>query len=469
MFSGGHYVLFFQAFIVPVLLIVDSIRSQTARRRLARPRMAVVWPPDPSVVYSGADLPVDDIPEDEIVSVDEPEPGDWQPCRPPLTRRARRRCSACLLFSAFAVLVLCVMAATSAPRPEDAVAADQAVATGYPAATAPLAHRAAARRWLIGTLGLTVGAAVIAIALAPSGSAPAPEGLAFLLFVGSSVHVASTGWFYTVPEVREHMRGHPVRYVWVPITLITGASAVAAVTPVRLLYWLLLPYFGWQFFHFHKQNLGIAALAAASRRVRPLTRPERRVLRAAGVASIAALVARPGRLQLPLPQEVRGALAGGPGGRVRGLRARGADPADAPAARRAARVVLRRLPDCAAVRAAGIRVHVAVRRGGGPDDRARAAVPAAHGDAGGGRPRPGPAAVAAGGAVQHRPHRRVAAVAGLGRADGSVPGCRFIFGIFLGTVMAHFVVDAGLWRMRAEFPRAFLTARLPFLVPAARQ
>jgi hypothetical protein len=29
--------LFFQAFIVPVLVIVDSIRSQTARRRLRQP------------------------------------------------------------------------------------------------------------------------------------------------------------------------------------------------------------------------------------------------------------------------------------------------------------------------------------------------------------------------------------------------------------------------------------------------
>ncbi len=33
--------------------------------------------------------------------------------------------------------------------------------------------------------------------------------------------------------------------------------------------------------------------------------------------------------------------------------------------------------------------------------------------------------------------------------------------------MAHFVVDAGLWRMREEFPRAFLRSRLPYLVPAA--
>jgi len=36
-FSGGHYVLFFQAFIVPVLLIIDTIRSQVARRRVRQP------------------------------------------------------------------------------------------------------------------------------------------------------------------------------------------------------------------------------------------------------------------------------------------------------------------------------------------------------------------------------------------------------------------------------------------------
>ncbi len=33
-FSGGHYWLFFQAFIVPVLLIMDTVRGQTARRRV---------------------------------------------------------------------------------------------------------------------------------------------------------------------------------------------------------------------------------------------------------------------------------------------------------------------------------------------------------------------------------------------------------------------------------------------------
>jgi hypothetical protein len=33
--------------------------------------------------------------------------------------------------------------------------------------------------------------------------------------------------------------------------------------------------------------------------------------------------------------------------------------------------------------------------------------------------------------------------------------------------MAHFVIDAGLWRLRDPFPRAFLASRVPSLVPGA--
>jgi hypothetical protein len=47
------------------------------------------------------------------------------------------------------------------------------------------------------------------------------------------------------------------------------------------------------------------------------------------------------------------------------------------------------------------------------------------------------------------------------------PAVRVLFGLFLGAVMAHFVVDAGLWRMREQFPRSFLRSRLPYLVRAA--
>ena len=44
---------------------------------------------------------------------------------------------------------------------------------------------------------------------------------------------------------------------------------------------------------------------------------------------------------------------------------------------------------------------------------------------------------------------------------------RGLYGAYLGVVMAHFVVDAGLWRLRDPFPRRFLASRVPYLVRPA--
>jgi hypothetical protein len=49
------------------------------------------------------------------------------------------------------------------------------------------------------------------------------------------------------------------------------------------------------------------------------------------------------------------------------------------------------------------------------------------------------------------------------------PAGRILFGGYLGAVMAHFVIDAGLWRLRDPFPRAFMARYVPYLVPARPQ
>jgi hypothetical protein len=325
----------------------------------------------------------------------------------------------------------------------------------------------ASRVWLAATVTVTFAAAVAAIALAPTAGARAPEALAFLLFTGSSVHVASTGWFYTVAEVRAHMRQQPGRYVWWPLALISGASAIACLLPRPALYWLLLPYFGWQFFHYQKQNLGIAALAASSSRVLPLQPAERRALTASGLAGIGALLARPGLLQLPLPAVIpalfplaavvfAASLAGGAGC----LRRR--SPAQRPAG-----FCLAYLTSLA------FSLPVFVFRS---PYAAVAGLTIAHGLQylllmG---------MLASGGRCGTQRAERLAALAALaniallGGAALSVasdqlaagPAMRILFGLFIGVVMAHFVIDAGLWRMRAQFPRDFLQSRLPYLVPA---
>jgi hypothetical protein len=58
-----------------------------------------------------------------------------------------------------------------------------------------------------------------------------------------------------------------------------------------------------------------------------------------------------------------------------------------------------------------------------------------------------------------------ALLSGASHLHGSVPAVRLLFGAYLGAVMAHFVIDAGLWRLRDTFPQAFMSSRVPYLVP----
>jgi hypothetical protein len=347
------------------------------------------------------------------------------------------------------------------------VAADQLGAV--PAASAGRAGGplAGARIWLWGTVALTAGAIGVAVALAPPAGAPPGPALAYLLFVGSSAHVAATGWFYTVPPVRGQVGRHRGRYLWVPLALITGASVAAALLPPAVLNGLLLPYFGWQFFHYQKQNLGLAALAASAYRVAGLRRAERRVLLAAGLAGIAGLAARPRLLQLPVRPGLAAAwpLAAAlfAAAVVAGLVLLARRPAG------------QRPPGFCAAYISALAFSLPVFLFGSPY-AAVAGMTIAHGLqyvllvglVAGGQPGAGRGRAAAltslavlgnvalaGGAV-------LAAASGLQEAR---PAVRLLYGAFLGAVMAHFVVDAGLWRLREPFARSFLAERVPYLVP----
>jgi hypothetical protein len=301
-----------------------------------------------------------------------------------------------------------------------------------------------------------------AVVWAPGGKAPPVEGLTWLLFVGSSVHVASTGWLYTLPDVRGHVGRNRARYVWIPIGLVATAAVTAAVVSPAILAWPLLGYFGWQFFHFQKQNMGMAALAATSHGVMALTSGERRALTGTGTAGIAALVAHPGLLPLPVDPRI-GAVFGlagvgfviGVGGGLVALRRRPAPE--------------RPVGFCVVyLLALFFSLPIFVFRS---PYAAVGGMTAAHGLqylllVG---------LVAAGARDRTTRGRRlfllfnVALLGGavLGAAShlhGGAPVTRLVFGAYLGAVMAHFVVDGGLWRLRQPFPRSFMARYLPGLV-----
>jgi hypothetical protein len=323
-------------------------------------------------------------------------------------------------------------------------------------------------RWC--TAALTMGAITAAVALAPPASAPPARALSWLLFTGSSVHIAATGWLFTLPEVRAHARRRRVRYFWVPACLVTATAAAAAVIPPATASWLLLPYFCWQFFHFQKQNLGLAALAASSCRVKPLGMIERRALRWSGIAGIAALAAHPALLQLRM-QWALGTVF--PRDALFPLAAAGFTVAVVAGLAALARRPLADRPGGFCVMyAVSLLFSLPLFLFGSPY-AAVGGMTAAHGlqylllvglVAGG---------------VRHTARRlvRLGLLANIALAGGALlstashlhgsgPAGRVLFGAYLGAVMAHFVVDAGLWRLRDAFPRQFLAGHLPFLVPA---
>ncbi|MGI9007852.1 MAG: hypothetical protein ACR2FU_16910 [Streptosporangiaceae bacterium] len=324
-----------------------------------------------------------------------------------------------------------------------------------------------ARTWLWLTAGLTAAALISAIVLAPPAGAPPVRALTWLLFTGSSVHIASTGYLFTVPAVREYARAHPVRCRLGPAALGGGTAIAASLIRPAAFQWLLLPYFGWQFYHYQKQNLGLAALAAAAGRVRPLTSAERWPLLAAGWSAVGAVVARPGRLGLRVTMPVSYplswvALAAYVIATAAGLAALARRPAS------------ERGPGFSVIYLLSLAFSLPVFAFTSPY-AAIGGLTVAHGLqylllVG---------LVASGPARPGRTLRLLALanVALIGSAalsavshlhNAAAPG-RMLFGAYLGVVMTHFVIDAGLWRMRDPLARAFLTAHLNFLRPPASE
>ena len=43
------------------------------------------------------------------------------------------------------------------------------------------------------------------------------------------------------------------------------------------------------------------------------------------------------------------------------------------------------------------------------------------------------------------------------------PVARAVYGAYLGVVMAHFVIDAGVWRLSEPFQRGYMARRFPFI------
>jgi hypothetical protein len=291
---------------------------------------------------------------------------------------------------------------------------------------------------------------------------PASAGLAWLLFAGSSVHVAATAWLFEAHELRAHIRGHRLRYLAIPLALITGAALLAVIVPAGVLKLLLLAFFGWQFWHFQRQNYGLVALAAASRKVPSLAVAERRALTISGWAGITGALSQPPLLQVNVspaqPLELVAAV-GFTLGVAQGLAALRRRPRrQRPGAFTVAYLMaLFFFLPVFLFSSPYLAVGSLVIAHGFQYLMLAGLVATGH--------RRGIARLATASTMLCLALVAGAILAAAAHQHEADAGGRWIYGAYLGVVMSHFVVDARIWRLRDPFCRRFISSRVPFLLP----
>lgn len=76
------------------------------------------------------------------------------------------------------------------------------------------------------------------------------------LFLGTA-HVPATLFFYTDKNFSHIIRQHKARYIYFPIALTIAAGLLVAFSSITAQVYLFLVFWGWQAFHYGRQNLGI--------------------------------------------------------------------------------------------------------------------------------------------------------------------------------------------------------------------
>jgi hypothetical protein len=290
-----------------------------------------------------------------------------------------------------------------------------------------------------------------------------------LTFLGGPGHVSLTTWFYLDPVAREYFFAHRLRYFFAPALLIVGTTLAYVIwqeqAPTR---WINFFFTVWLLWHYQRQNWGIHSFVTRVTSAESASKLEDLILKTAVVGGV-----------------IGGIKSAGFGGGTRIQHW-------APAAFQLGSLITMTLPlliVAAVVTVPGLRrspLRIATLVVGAgfflpvflANDLRGAIVPyaLAHGlqymvfmtyvsqAAGRASPSPGssarPGLWAMGGGLL--------VVGYLLSTSGEYDRMREwnllpLFGLSLGVTMAHFVIDAGIWRLRDEFPRRYIGAAFPFL------
>jgi len=325
-----------------------------------------------------------------------------------------------------------------------------------------LATRKHASTWYL-FLALLVFVTLFPFLLVPVVAHAVPEGSPaiyfynLIIFLSTNFHVASTGWFFTDREMHSHFRSHPLRYVIVPGVLVLANGAAFQLLGPTVSDYIALAFIAWLLWHYQKQNIGLLSFVAAGTDGTSLSRWERHTLTLtafAGIAGIfsvaqvapATLSAEFARLHqigsivyLLVPIALAIALIKGPALRTNSLRffflLMGAsfylpvfifsDPVSA-------------ITGCAT--AHGLQYLVFMGAVSGSKQTSFRSILTM-------------LAIATGGAL----------ILDHASAAANWQFASAMKGLFIGVVMAHFVLDAGIWRLREAFQRGYIRKKFYFV------
>jgi hypothetical protein len=119
----------------------------------------------------------------------------------------------------------------------------------------------------------------------PNGTAPYYAMYA-LVALSSNFHVGATAWFFTDREMRSHFAAHPVRYIVAPILAITATTILFVIGNEQATNLVMAIFWAWLLWHYQKQNIGILSFICSGTDRVPLSVWERRTLNLAAIAGI---------------------------------------------------------------------------------------------------------------------------------------------------------------------------------------
>ncbi len=115
-------------------------------------------------------------------------------------------------------------------------------------------------------------------------------GDATILFLASGTHVAGSYAFYLDPEMRATIRSRPGRFVVAPLLLVGGSAVVFSLVSPKTAASLLVLYFIWQTHHYTRQNIGILSFSAKASGTAAPSQMERAAVTTAGWAGVIGMI-----------------------------------------------------------------------------------------------------------------------------------------------------------------------------------